>query len=92
VAGPPAGRTIDEDGVLDPGVYRLRIDATATDEPGGTAEATAYYSVNFQLTTADGEGRGNPPAAVPLPPAVMAGGGMLGLLAARRLARHRQAA
>jgi hypothetical protein len=87
-----AGETVAEDGLLAPGQYLLRVWADAADRPGANGvpadapDATAYY--NFTFSVSDAGGSANPPAAVPLPPAALAGGGMLGLLAARRFARR----
>ncbi|MDB5296525.1 MAG: hypothetical protein JWO31_2508, partial [Phycisphaerales bacterium] len=86
------GRTIDETGFLAPGDYVFRVSADAADAPEGDPEGRAYFTFNFQLTDtggvgSPGGGAGGPPTAIPLPSAGLTGGGMLGLLAVRRLVR-----
>lgn len=92
-AGPQGqGRAVEDDVFLEPGRYLLRVHADAVDPAGEEPGGSAYYNFNVRMTDAPDGWAGGPPAAVPLPPAVLGGGGMLGLLALRRLAGRRRAA
>lgn len=86
-----AAHELERSGFLAPGQYVLHVRADGQDPVGGGAESNAYYNFNFILASSGvggdpgtGNPGGNPPPAVPLPPAALAGAGMLGLLAARR--------
>ncbi len=93
--------TLQKTGWLEPGDYELNVRATtpAPKGPGDAADVaardaaaednSAYYSVSLSVASPVATPN-KPPAAVPLPPAALAGGGCLGLLGVVRSARRRR--
>jgi hypothetical protein len=79
-----AGRELSQSGFLAPGQYALHVMAQSTDNSRAATESSAYYTFSFSLSDAGVGGTGGPPVAVPLPPAVAAGGSLLALLAVGR--------
>lgn len=84
------GKSVDEKGLLTPGQYLMRVEADAVGGADTQTPAEAYFTFSFQLSPSVGPvpGSEQPPAAVPLPPAVLGGGGMLAMLALSRLRRR----
>jgi hypothetical protein len=73
-------RTIEHTGLLEPGLYALRVHA---DSDGTPEESSAYYNVNLTFAP--------PPLSVPLPAAAWPGlGGLLALVAGRGLHAFRR--
>lgn len=90
-----AGKSLDRQGLLSPGQYLMQVEAEADALPGASIPAEAYFTFNFQLSSVPGSvGSGGvlPPVAVPLPPAILGGGGLLALLGLARFIRNRVAA
>lgn len=77
------GQSIEHQTVLDPGVYELAVEASANAEPD---QSMAYYTLSFSLSnlqsggvhSGENGGGGGAPHAVPLPPAVLTAGMLLG--------------
>jgi hypothetical protein len=95
-----SSRELDQAGFLAPGQYVLHVRADGRDLLGSDAESNAYYNFNLTLagagvgsgggTGGGTAGGGDPPPAVPLPPAALTGGGVLGLMAGRKLLGRRR--
>jgi len=75
---------------LQAGRYRLDLDFAA-DSIGGNTEATNYALTFDRHVFGNPGGGGNPPPAVPLPPAAFAGLATFGMMGARKLLRRRGA-
>jgi hypothetical protein len=80
--------TIDQQGVLPPGLYTLRVHAGSDDAAASPDDSSAYYSMSLTLAPSSS----TPASAVPLPAAAWTGLSVLCGVASARVARRKRRA